>query len=117
MPRLPFFGFPYLYPYNTNYHRNFSHNLDKKVSLDSDNIINESTNENYNNRSNNTAKHRQPLTFNFDGFSDNSKPVVELLGINLYIDDIIILCLLFILYKEEVKDEMLFICLLLLLIS
>lgn len=35
----------------------------------------------------------------------------------LYSDDIMILCLLFLLYKEDVKDEMLFMCLLLLLLS
>ena len=115
MHRFPFFGFPYQYPYNSYYRK----------GMNTDNLGNnsESTNSNCktssetNNRNDKTSKYRQPFSFNFDGFSDNSKPIAELLGINLYIDDIIILCLLFILYKEEVKDAMLFICLLLLLIS
>jgi len=42
---------------------------------------------------------------------------LDLFGIKLYFDDILILSLLFFLYKEEVKDEGLFLALVLLLIS
>ena len=42
---------------------------------------------------------------------------LSILGIKLYFDDLIILALLFFLYNEGVKDEGLFICLILLLIS
>lgn len=41
----------------------------------------------------------------------------DLFGIKLYFDDVLILSLLFFLYKEQVKDEGLFLALLLLLIS
>ena len=41
----------------------------------------------------------------------------DLFGIKLYFDDVLILSLLFFLYKEEVKDEGLFLALILLLIS
>jgi len=41
----------------------------------------------------------------------------DLFGIKLYSDDVLILSLLFFLYKEEVKDEGLFLALVLLLIS
>ena len=41
----------------------------------------------------------------------------DLFGIKLYFDDVLILSLLFFLYKEEVKDEGLFLALVLLLIS
>lgn len=41
----------------------------------------------------------------------------EIFGIRLYFDDILILCLLYFLYKEDVHDEMLFFALILLLIS
>lgn len=41
----------------------------------------------------------------------------DLFGIKLYFDDVLILSLLFFLYKEEVKDEGLFLALALLLIS
>ncbi len=45
------------------------------------------------------------------------EPIFEILGIELYLDDIIILGLLFFLYQEGVQDEMLFIALILLLLS
>ena len=41
----------------------------------------------------------------------------DLFGIKLYFDDVLILSLLFFLYREEVKDEGLFLALVLLLIS
>lgn len=41
----------------------------------------------------------------------------DLFGIKLYFDDVLILSLLFFLYKEDVKDEGLFLALVLLLIS
>ena len=42
---------------------------------------------------------------------------LDLFGIKLYFDDVLILSLLFFLYQEEVKDEGLFLALVLLLIS
>ena len=50
-------------------------------------------------------------------FSENNSQVFNILGITLYFDDILIICLLFFLYSEGVQDEMLFIALILLLIS
>lgn len=44
-------------------------------------------------------------------------PFFEILGVKLYFDDILILCLLFFLYNEGVKDYSLFISLVLLLLS
>ena len=56
--------------------------------------------------------------------NDNSKPpdkdnqvLINILGIDLYSDDILILCILFFLYMEGIKDEMLFISLVLLLLT
>lgn len=49
--------------------------------------------------------------------SNDSNYLFDLFGLKLYFDDILILSLLFFLYTEGVKDEMLFISLLLLLIS
>jgi len=48
-------------------------------------------------------------------FTDNN--FFSILGIKLYFDDLIILALLFFLYNEGVKDDGLFICLILLLLS
>lgn len=47
--------------------------------------------------------------------SENS--LFEFFGIKLYFDDILLICLIFFLYNEGVKDEYLFIVLVLLLLS
>ena len=65
-----------------------------------------------------------PLKIEKDKNTDNSeennrdnREFFEIFGIRLYFDDILILCLLYFLYKEDVHDEMLFFALILLLIS
>ncbi len=45
------------------------------------------------------------------------QPVINILNIKLYFDDLIILGLLFFLYQQDVKDEMLYIILFLLLFN
>ncbi len=49
--------------------------------------------------------------------NDTETPIFEILGIQLFLDDLIILGLLFFLYQEEVQDELLFLALILLLLS
>lgn len=58
-----------------------------------------------------------PINFKNPFFNDIEEPIFEILGIQLYLDDIIILGLLFFLYQEGVQDEMLYIALILLLLS
>ena len=48
---------------------------------------------------------------------DASEAFFEIFGLKLYFDDILIICILFFLYTEKVKDPELFICLILLLLS
>ena len=51
---------------------------------------------------------------------DDSEPSIDcinVLGIKLYLDDLIILFIIFILYKDDNKDSGLIICLLLLLLN
>lgn len=43
--------------------------------------------------------------------------LLEIFGIKLYFDDILLICLIFFLYNEGVKDQYLFVALILLLIS
>ena len=43
--------------------------------------------------------------------------IIDIFGFRLHTDDILILIILFILYKEDVKDKFLFIALILLLLS
>lgn len=54
---------------------------------------------------------------NHNNLNKNSQVFLSIFGLDLYFDDILILCILFSLYTEGVKDEMLFICLLLLLLT
>lgn len=49
--------------------------------------------------------------------SNEDRGFFELLGIKLYFDDILLICLIFFLYTEGVQDEMLFLALVLLLLS
>ena len=58
-----------------------------------------------------------PIHFQNPFSMDSEEPILEILGISLYLDDIIILGLLFFLYQEQVKDDMLFLILILLLLS
>lgn len=49
--------------------------------------------------------------------TESSEYFFDIFGIKLYYDDILIICILFLLYKEEVKDFELFLSLIMLLIS
>ena len=49
--------------------------------------------------------------------SKEEKAIFEILGIKLYFDDLLLLCLIFFLYTEGVQDQYLLIALILLLLS
>ena len=53
---------------------------------------------------------------NDTAFSDNTV-LFEILGIKLYFDDLLLICLIFFLYTEGVQDQILFIALILLLLG
>ena len=81
----------------------------------------------YNNQPPNIARENSPKQQPIENFSSSEQSRskqksddnvwFDLFGIKLYFDDVLILSLLFFLYKEEVKDEGLFLALVLLLIS
>ena len=48
---------------------------------------------------------------------ESAESFFEIFGIKLFFDDILIICILLFLYNEKVKDESLFVCLILLLLS
>lgn len=54
---------------------------------------------------------------NYSTDNSNSKELFEIFGLKLHFDDILLICLIFFLYKEGVHDEMLFIVLILLLLT
>ncbi|MBR3002571.1 MAG: hypothetical protein IKF38_03285 [Clostridia bacterium] len=118
MFNMPFFGFPY---YRNYYARPYF----PKPNMNYNNVTNNS-----NDSLNNNAKKQQNNSTTNNNFSstinDNSRsstckkenePFINIFGIDLYSDDILILCILLSLYLEGVKDEMLFISLILLLLS
>lgn len=128
---MPFFRFPF-YPYSRTYPRNMysipnstiQHN--EKVfnhkSLDCAEIrktgdISNQNKENIREKKSSKYYNVGPIFINTNGFSDKEQPVLEISGRKLYLDDLIILSLLFFLYKEDVKDDMLFMLLILLLIG
>ena len=121
MANLPFFRFPYhnyYYPYYSNYNKSTTSDVDKQDNNTDSEII-EPIKENRHQK-NKSSKYNSfgPIRFANPFFeNDLSEPIVEILGIQLYLDDIIILGLLFFLYKEDVHDEMLFLTLVLLLLT
>ena len=99
MPRFPGYGFPFQYyrPYPKN---NYSNIYKPHTLPPAEPVIQQQEIK----TKRNNLKNPDPVWF-------------DLFGIKLYFDDVLILSLLFFLYKEEVKDEGLFLALVLLLIS
>ena len=125
MANFPFFRsfYPNYYPYYRNY------NFTPKQEVAENAAITVQANPSEETRSEKSKKEPKeqsfhsrsfgPIHFNFDNPFDIDKetPIIEILGIPLFLDDLIILGLLFFLYKENVKDDMLFISLIMLLLS
>ena len=106
MFRFPYYGYPYNYfkYYNQFNSSNFSNHKQEdsnikqeKSSITNDNLI-----------SNTTDSKRS---------SNSEQAIFEILGIKLYIDDLILLGVIYFLYQQKVNDEMLYIILFLLLFS
>jgi len=132
MPVFPFSPFNYrFYPNYINRNRinnkkgqgrKTEEEMKTKIDLENSEIkkeeenIDETNNRNYNKKR--TSKNNF-ANFNISAIlnSDINTPVLEVLGIKLYLDDLIIIGLLFFLYKEDVQDELLFFILILLLLS
>lgn len=102
MFRYPYYGYPY------NYYKYYNH-FNKQIA-DSENV---------NNEKKESITNSKPIsnTNNYKRSSDSEQAIFEIMGIKLYLDDLIILGVLYFLYEQNVKDEMLYIILFLLLIS
>ena len=135
MPTFPFFPFypNYYNRYYPHYHKNSGEfqnrnnivNYQKEGEKGQEGSIvkdvnnNKEIRENLINNKKRTSKNNSFANINISALLDSeiNTPIIELFGIKLYLDDLIIIGLLFFLYKEDVQDEILFGILLLLLLS
>ena len=104
---MPFFRFPFQYNpyYYSKYQSNYNSNISHK----------EEQNKTINPKIQKSSSYKQKKKNNSEGNNENY--LFELFGLKLYIDDVIIISLLFFLYQEGVKDDELFISLILLLLT
>lgn len=123
--------FPFIPFYNNYYNHFYPHYYKKSGNIKDTPIIEENNpdiiekNKLKNAEKQNKDKQKRSVKYNsFANInlsalldSDLNTPIIEILGIKLYLDDLIIIGLLFFLYKEDVQDEILFGILLLLLLS
>lgn len=99
-------------PYTpSNFSNNFSGNFNSNSSFGNSSFGN-STSGNLHFDENSASK--EPEVNNDVHFYDEC---FEILGLKLHFDDLLIMCILFFLYQEEVKDSYLYIALILLLLS
>ena len=122
MPFSPYFGSPYYRRPQNHVHKlngqNFYNQKKEPIPKDSSNK-HYNTNNNYNckNESNNNLLFNTP-NIKTDSFNSHEyEQFINIFGFKLYFDDLLILALLFFLYKEEIKDESLYIALILLLLT
>ena len=99
-------------PNNTSSDCNIPNTLEEKINENTKQINEEKSQKN----------RSSGFNFNFLNFENiftqnSDEPIFEFMGIKLYLDDLLILGLLFILYTEGVEDEMLFLSLILLIIG
>lgn len=66
---------------------------------------------------NQSFNQEEKRTLKHDEIEQKENPIFEIFGIKLFFDDILIIALIFFLYNEGVRDNLLFIALILLLLS
>ena len=125
---MPIFRYPFFY---NNYYGNY---YNRPYSNKQGYLSKSTDNGNFHNSLHNNSKKHNDTPSNNPGTlqteSDNlnqknnskksdsgSEYFFELFGLKLYFDDILLICLIFFLYQEGVKDDELFISLILLLLS
>lgn len=119
---------PYYFPQNVNMqNRNFKNTKNQNLNTRKNNQgpVQSSAQNPFQNPSQRSVQKtiqfspQEPICHanNKDNNSKDDKVLFEILGIKLYSDDILLLCLIFFLYNEGVQDQYLFIALILLLLS
>lgn len=122
----PFIGYPFNNYYNYRRNNYFSY----PVQYPQSDFATDTSTPSSINMSNKASKNI-PLKSNTNNQKSEAKPeqkkdsspepfndyFFEIFGLKLYFDDILLICLIFFLYEEGVKDQELFISLILLLLS
>ena len=123
MYNYPYFSFPYFRRYTVpsyNYQSKNTTSIKKNSHESSQEFCNKSSSNIKKDNINNSKTH---YGFSFlDNFinqndRDENESYFDLFGLKLYNDDLLLIGLIFFLYKEDVKDQYLFIALILLLLS
>ena len=116
--RMPYFGYPYnnyysypksnYFPYNNKYVENVKFN----------NAYSSNNNNVSSNPSESIVSSKADIKTEEENRNNSSDDYLfEIFGLKLYFDDILIICILFFLYEQGVKDQELFISLILLLLG
>ncbi len=114
MFRFPFYGYPYNYNYYRYYNQFPNANIENKKIEDSKTEISEKEELN---KETELKKEKSSIT-NSRKISDTTEQAIfEIFGIKLYLDDLIIIGVMYFLYQQNVHDEMLYLILFMLLFS
>lgn len=115
----PFFRGPYYYTQNRYMNQAYK-NMQKREEYRAKNLEGQ-TNKNAQNSHNltneNKSQNRAVNVKNNWSSKYEESPIFEIFGIRLFFDDILIISLIFFLYNEGVRDNLLFISLILILLS
>ena len=115
MIEFPYFNFPY-----NSYRYHNDNNFHSQSKKDYEQNNSKSLNQNYEKKEENkknTSSYYSNMNNSSSSITSKNKVIFSFLGINLYLDDIIILAIIYFLYSENIKDDMLYIILFLLLLS
>jgi hypothetical protein len=112
MPNFPYFRFP---NYNYKHYSQYNYKITPPSPLHNfPQEINTEKNINPNTKNSNIKKENKP---NIPSLKKDTSTYIDILGIKIQFDDILILSLIYFLYTEKVQDDWLFLALLLLLLS
>lgn len=112
MFNFPYLGYPYHRPYYQYYNKPINYVDIQKNIPEQENCETTQTSKNIDEK-----KVQRDLNSLDNNSKNTDTPIFEIFGFKLYSDDLIILTVLFLLYEQNVKDEMLYIILFLLLLS
>lgn len=123
-PFYPQYGGRMYSHYPQNRYKNVDNTASKAQYYANNKSFNKTSLNNYNVNNRENKENRKISINKKDDFnnkdrnsSSSENVLFEIFGIKLHYDDILLICLIFFLYKEGVKDESLFISLILLLLS